>query len=514
MAVNEDLSASWNGLTNTIRGVGQDNYNATLGLAKFMGEEQTRTKELELNDIKLQEDKLRLNKIKAKEDFLNQPATLSLVGNMVTGGKPIDASALEKIHGIMKMANVGVTDENNPDPNQQLVFGKDKKPMSMREVGFVAQPIAVALASVNDPMADLTEKVTKSKQKLGLQSAGAFASQAELDQLKVITATDPEKKALFDAYQKDVNDYARYQKDPRPLYIANKKALSWAQGILKSLDGDTTTIDNALKEQGAVIDYLDKSRQVTKRQSDVTGAPEGDFYPVKEAVDIGKAVQTSDSTAATNAAHLQATGMQIAAQREAANNASKQSALSTEHNQVQSSLNPLLAAEAFDKSWQVGPNGLRQSIDPTTKEVVTLSQGEYEALKNKAVQTHIDNLKQEYQYNGTAKRLGITFPETFKAPLQTRREFGAVDKEVKGVLKNINDPNFTANINSMLQQATQALKNEDPKVWDEGRNLLLQAKTLTAKQVEAKKRNIPNGIKQVVKDNSTGLNAWGYDSPN
>jgi len=514
MAANEDLSASWNGLTSTIRGVGQDNYNATLGLAKFMGEEQTRSKDLELKDVKLQEDKLKLNKIKAKEDFLNRPATLSLIGNMVTGGKPIDASALEKIHGIMKMANIGVTDENNPDPNQQLVFNKDKKPMSMREVGYVAQPITVALTSTKDPMAQLTDKVLQSKQALGLQSAGAFASQAELDQLKIDSQSDPNKKTLFDTYQKDVNDYARYQKDPRPLYLENKKYLQWAQGILKSLDGDTTAIDNALKEQGATYDYLTKARQVTGRQSQVTGIKEGEFLPSKEYVDVGKAVQTSESQAATDARYLQGISMQVAAQRDVANSTNKQATLSSEHTDVSTKLDPTVIGAAYDKAWPVGPDGLRHTIDPNTNENITLSQDDYEKVKNAKVQEIIRQKQQAYQYDGTAKRLGKTFPDTFKAPVQTRKEFGMLDNEVQGILKNIKDPGFISNINSMRQQAAQSLKNEDPKAWEEGRNLLLQTKTLLTKQVEANKRSIPKNIKQVVKDNSVGLNAWGYDSPN
>lgn len=511
--MSEDLSRDWNNLTGTIRNVSNDSYNSSLGLAKFMSEDQLNKKNIELKNIDIEKGRIDLRSKQAQDNLLQQPVMLSNFVKQIYGdqlqtvapnGSNIEPAA--QIAEMMKIAGITVQDENNPSSDQLLVLKKNGKPITNYDIKALTPYMASYIVSKKDPLTNMIENINGLKQELGGTGEGPLLSKEE----QLTISQDPTKKDLLNKYSRYVTEYENYQRDPRPVTRIYHNMLTKAEGIFKSIGGDVSDIVARKKELQAKLEGVETTPEMSK----ATGISEGTVLPANQAVEVGKSVSTLQGNVNTNKAHLEGIRLQNAAHLAAANSTSRQNALSTEHNQVRDRLNPLLVAEAFDKSWQVGPNGLRQSIDPTTKEVVTLSQGEYETLRNKAVQTHIDNLKQEYQYNGTAKRLGITFPETFKAPLQTRREFGAVDKEVKGVLKNINDPNFTANINSMLQQATQALKNEDPKVWEEGRNLLLQAKTLTAKQVAAKKRNIPNDIKQVVKDNSTGLNAWGYDSPN
>jgi hypothetical protein len=508
-----DLSKSWNGLATTIRGVGQDNFNANLGLAKFMGEEQTRSKELELKEVKLQEDKIKLDKIKAQEKFLQQPATLATVANMITGGAPIDAKALTMIDGIMKMANISVPDVNSTDTNQPLILNKTKNPITLQDVAFLSRPIAAAIVSVNDPMVTLTDSMSKAKQELGLQSAGPTASQAELDQLQTVIASDPSKKALFDSYQQKVNDYARYQKDPRPLYLSNKNILTQSQAILKSLGGDTTPLDTAIAEREKQIDYLNKAHQVTKRQSDVTGIKEGEFLPSKETADIGKDVQASDSAAATNATHINVANINAASHAAGIAAQTNKMTRSAEQVEVMKLLDPERLGAGFDKAHPADAMGGHSYTDPTTKELVQLSPAQYDKLKSDYVAKQQSIINQSLQDNGTAKRLGLDLPGTFKAPLQTRQEFAGLDQNLNKILTNIKDPNFITNINKIRLTASQLLKQNDPKQWEEGRNLLLQATTAVTKQVEAKKANIPKEIKRTVKDNSVGLNAWGIDSP-
>lgn len=474
----DSTAAAWNNLATNIRGVGADEYNAGLGLAKFISEDSVRQRDNAIKDISIRS-------AKQKEDYLNQPVTLNEALNALSDD-PKNPKTVTSVMDMMNTFKYKLSDENNPDPNQ-ILLNSDNKPLSRREVSQRAPQIFAIVKTLQNPFTNIADMMTESKQKMGAQSQGPTLSPEEIKVFS--TSTDPNVQKEFAKYSALKTDNDRYQANPELLYNQWRDRLVKAKGFVTSIGGNTELFDGRLKEAETLLAQKDKQsieqqdyKETTAPMEKATGIKVGTKLPNKELVELGGKVASLQGTQATAAAHLSGVREQLAAGK-------IDQARNTFFNHL--TAEKKLAEESFDKTYKHPMTGEYTLKDEAGNPVdITKVAAEKQAFINKQMQFVYQNA----QDMGLAKGLKMDLPGVFKAPPAVRQEFAGMDATLRKEVEAIKDPAFVKNINATRKRASELLKSDDAKQYDVARQLLLDATTSAAKYLETRKKNIPKEI--------------------
>lgn len=509
-----DLSDSWNALAATVRGAGQDQYNATLGLAKFLSEDALRQKDIELKNVDLQKRELELRESKRKEAWLNQEVPLQQTLQMFSGNQSLaqNPKMLIMADDVMKTFGWKI-DDTNPDPNQPIL-GKNGKPITNRDVAFNGPMIGAYVAANTDVFDRMLRGASALKQQLGATSAGPWLS----DQEKTTFAADPEKAEILQQYEQIKSDYDRYSQKPTVIYREQLNKLDTVAAHIKAVGGDTGLIDKRRTELEKVIAQADKQEterqyEITPELSKVTGLPTGTRVDEKllQAGTTGLMGIKGHQIGA--AATVEAARIHAAAQLAGIKEQIAQGKILTAQTNFTNHMLveiPKLAMEQYDKTHR--KDGLGNYLDKNG-EIMSSDQvqSEQAAIANKMK----TDTYQWAQDTGLLSKLQLTTPpNVFMAPPQTRQEFAAADQALGQVTKGIKDQGFLTQINNTRQKASALLKQADPAQWDQARKMMLDA-TVSAQQYleidkkarEQRQAQLPAKIKRSISNIASQGNA-------
>lgn len=498
MAGNE----GWDSLANSIRGVGQDQFNAQLGLANFITDRPVKMAQAKGFELEAEKKGIELDAIKKKEAFLDSPATVGGVWDLFvpkeatpeqTGKAGVAFNTLTNMFGINM-------DPNSQDPTQPLM--RNGKVLTNRDVSFEAPKYAAALLVTGDPTKQIINDLSSAKQALGASSAGPLLSTQE----ETALSQDPNKAEAYQGYLNAKNDYDRYQKDPALLSRNYLGQIQQLKGYIQSVGGNTALLDPAEKHHQELITKTEGQRvaeqqfvPVTPSMAKATGLPEGQLLPAASATQIG-----GDVTRIT-AANIQAGATKYAADQHLAASlaAVAGNKLAMAQNNFSNQLNvniPKLAAETYEKTHQ--KDALGNYIDPEGKplnpqQIQKEVEGITRKLQVEAWQTAYDT--------GQLKQLGLTEPGFInKAPAQIRSEFtGEFNKILETVNRLSGSDGGTQTLKSqtpaVLQGIAAKVKTGDPGQIDQARKELLAISTQVSQLIAGKQRQIPDNINKRVR---------------
>lgn len=505
--MSNDLTQDWNNLATTIRGVGTDQANAALGLAKFMSEDDVRKKEIEVKNQALESGAIDLRAKQAKEAYLNQPFYLS---QALAGA---DNNLIAKIPDFLKVVGAELKDPN--DPNSTLIHTKTGTELSNRDIQPLIPVLTNYIKVSRDPVSRTTNNLLTIKSQLGAQSEGPLMSPEEQQAFMTDPEVkmDPVKNALFEAYRKAEGDFNRYKLPENALAIQRQRlgVIEQLQAAAKAVGGDSSELDSnhkAISTDIAQIEKQNSERQYrTGNKAKIVGQPSG--LPVSATVfdAMNKDIVSSENNAATNAAHLKAAEINKSATLGAAKMRLEEASRSSEHNQFANATDPDLVrarvVASFDKEYTPDAMGKRYITDPTTKERIEMTPEQMDKMLTDRVNRSIQAKKQEAQDTGVADRLKLKLTGVSRAKPTDRAEFNqsaqGITQEI-GSLTGPNDLVFKKNVVSQLNAAKQALNTGDPTQVKNAKETLSAIITQVNQYKQGVKQDIPANIKKSVQN--------------
>jgi len=498
-----DLTRDWNDLATNIRGVGTDSFNAQLGLARLMSEDQVREADVALKNVQKEKELIALRESQKREAEYNQPVTLSRALQFMGQGKLTPDTAV-KANDIVTTFGYQLADENNPD---SLFTKKAKTPVTQSELAMQAPAIAGYALATTDPFIRMGKNLSAIKQQLGATSEGPFMSDQEMSTL----ATDEGNNKLLEKYNILKSDYERYKSDPSSVYRHQLAELDVVAGHIKSIGGDTSIIESKKKALESVIAQSDKASvdeqqyiAVTPEIAAVTGLQVGTKINQKDITELGKGLTGLEGTKITATAHIKGAEIAAATQRDISNKQISEAKLGAERtnffNHIDQAI-PKLALEQFDKITRkdAAGNYVDDKGEPLSQDII---QKQQRTLNQRMQQ---ETIQRAYDM-GQLDRLGINAPDWVdKSPLPIRQEFNSTVQKINSEIGSLTGPNdleFKKSIATQINLAQFDLKSGDNKKISNAQTQLQGIIT----RISEYKNKIRKDIPKTIKERSKGLN--------
>jgi hypothetical protein len=327
-------------LAQTIRGLGQDMSTTTTSginaIENIQNSQVNRQKtiadianinaDVKAKGLQLEEDTIKVNELKRREAELNKPMSLSDVFGVITEGYD-DSRKLTAVNKIPQIASLaGWTID--PDDQNKPILKNDGTAVTMRDLVKTGQLISAVYTHSANPL--ITTQDTALKTKAQLQKAlpgislgpGVEIDESLLQNLHAQMKAGKLSNDLIPLVNEAIaaqNDYRYVGNHPREVWSMYVDKLNLAKGQLSKIGGDTSMIDEAIKNAQAEIDKL----PISKKAAKITGIEEGTMFDPKEIVTLGGHVagynQGIDTQNMRDATAIKTTGMSVAAQERAAN---------------------------------------------------------------------------------------------------------------------------------------------------------------------------------------------------
>lgn len=495
-------------LAQTIRGLGQDMSTTTTSginaIENIKNSQVNREKvaadianinaDVKAKGLQLEENTIKVNELKRREAELNKPMSLSDVFGVITEGYD-DSRKLTAVNKIPQIASLaGWTID--PDDQNKPILKNDGTEVTMRDVIKTGQLISAVYTHSANPL--ITAQDTALKTKTQLQKAlpgislgpGVEIDESLLQNLHAQMKAGKLSNDLIPLVNEAItaqNDYRYVGNHPREVWSMYVDKLNLAKGQLSKIGGDTSMVDEAIKNAQAEIDKL----PVSKKAAKITGIEEGTMLDPKEIVTLGGHVagynQGIDTQNMRDATAIKTTGMSIAGQERVANRQgdreNKVALINNISNQMNSaaeraSKDAQAMAEKATMSGQVmAPEKIKELTDRLTIE-----------YQGRVAQNIYDTLGKERMIE-----LQITIPESVD---QSTKEFRTkVRPAMNSVYNDIklladNDP-FRRTASSAFAEVNSLMKSGNEQAALE---MLNNLQTQLQQNKESRQKQIKNTI--------------------
>lgn len=530
-------AADFQNLSNTIRNVGTDSLNQTLGIAKLMSDERLKEKELGLKaedlaslkpvresevglrKVQTETAQIGLNEAKKKEEFLNAPASFPEVYSFATQGaseqdKVRIAADLSDAPGSIKaLSTFGITFKEPNNPNSGLLIaGKDA---TNRDIARIAPVIHGYFLTNSDIFKNMSTAMSTIKQELGAASPGPLLSPQE----QITLSQDPNSQGLLAKYL-DVK--AQYDKYNTPsgrsiVYRDQLASLQQIRGVSKHLGGDTSALDERAKVLEEAIKKSEGEKVISPKVADALGLPKGTEMPDAQAGALGTGMLTQQAQAATNETSREVALINERSQNYTADkhllatqaNIAKEN-VASQRNMYTITMEKTIPERVDNFIEKTMKNPAGQIIDQTTNEVMApeklLAFRESLAAKEKQkfAQRELDTMgPQKF-----TELHGQIPPGLDMSPPLIREEF---KNNMQGILDSISkipDKDATgASLKSQVIQGLTAIRNSvrsgNPQAIEKAKQDLVGITVQVKQYFDQQKANIPKKVNEAAKTAAT-----------
>jgi len=505
-------------LAQTIRGISQDmSTTTTSGINAIeniknsqINREQVATDIANINaDVKskglqLEADQMKLADAKRKEAELNAPISMeTFFSNMTQSGTPEEKIVFaSKIPAITKLLGWTIDENDSKAPMKKA----DGSIVSYRDAAKASRVVGAFYTNTMDPFVHYQKCTAAAKAELQKflpdfnLGPGLSIEQSVLNKLKVEANAGKLPKEITQAIAKytlakDASDYALSH--PKEVFLQQISHMNQIAAAFKTWGGDTTQIDEWIKEAKAEADKLPVGAKAVK----ITGIEEGTMLDPKEIVTLGGHVagynQGIDTQKMRDATSIKTTGMSVAGQERAANRQGERENKIALINNIINQMNraseraskdaQAMAEKAVMSGQAMAPEKIKELTDTLTIEYQgRIAQNLYDILgKERMIELQIA-IPESVDQSTKESRTDDKSTEEFRA--KVRPAMNSVHDDIKILADN--DP-FKRTASSAYAEVNSLIKSGNEQAALEKLNNL---QTQIQKNRESRQKQIKNTI--------------------
>lgn len=297
----------WANLANTIRGVGQDYYTSTMGIAKFLDEQR-------MNDLKAQESQLdiaakrvKLNEAQLQERELSRPFTVDDVANLIGPSGSVEKQIEYMSQGEKVLGSMGYTLQDNG-----TYLSREGNTLDRRTIKNVLPALmSTVVASIDDKLAFKGSVEADQLKARMINENPNLTDDEKTSAIAQIAVTVKQKQQSYDELTQNKTLRAGLVNQDR--IIQKMSALTEAAGIftaygspetVKIIDEQYKVLAEQLKESNMSNLKLQGYVPVSDKTAKQLGLPQGMYVPPETMASLAHTVGSLQAVAMRNKQEL------------------------------------------------------------------------------------------------------------------------------------------------------------------------------------------------------------------